>query len=114
MHEETHRVQFGAVPWLPDFFRTNVTALVDDPRRGPGEVMSRIASGMRGGAPGGVAAWVQSPAGRERLERLLGPMTLVEGHADWVMDQSGDVIPSAPQLRAEFEARRRAGAYSTT
>lgn len=109
MHEETHRVQFGAVPWLPDFFRTNVTALVDDLDVGPGEVMSRIASGMRGGAPGGVAAWVQSPAGRERLERLLGLMTLVEGHADWVMDQSGDVIPSAPQLRAEFEARRRAG-----
>ena len=92
LHEETHRVQFGAVGWLPDFFADSVATLLADLNAGPGELGSRVASGVR-----------SKPA---TMLQLLALMTLLEGHADWVMDSAGDVVPSAPQLRSRFEQRR--------
>ena len=46
---------------------------------------------------------------RAQAEGLLGLMSLLEGHADWVMDQSGDIVWQADDLRQAFEARRRSG-----
>lgn len=107
MHEETHRVQFGANPWLPEFFAAEVAAMVADLDVGPAEVVARIASGVRNSKSGGIAAWVQSEQMRSRLSAMMALMSLLEGHADWVMDQSHEVVPSAPELRRAFEERRR-------
>lgn len=107
MHEETHRVQFTAVPWLADHFRDSVGELMSDLDLGPGELLSRLASGVRDRDRGGLATWIQSPAMRSRMNSLVALMSLVEGHADWVMDQSADVVPSSAALRATFEQRRR-------
>lgn len=108
LHEETHRVQFTAVPWLAGFFRDSVTELVSDLDVGPGEVLARLAAGVRDRDDGGIATWVQSPAMRSRMNGLVAFMSLIEGHADWVMDQAAEVVPSAVALRATFEERRRA------
>lgn len=107
LHEETHRVQFTAVPWLAGFFQDSVTELVSDLDVGPGEVLTRVAAGVRNRDDGGLAAWVQSPAMRSRMNGLVAFMSLVEGHADWVMDQAAEVVPSSAALRATFEERRR-------
>ena len=59
------------------------------------------------------AGLLQAPASRATMLQLLALMTLLEGHADWVMDSAGDVVPSAPQLRSPVRAapqlRRPAG-----
>jgi len=52
---------------------------------------------------------VQSPAQRAVMDRLTALMTLVEGHAEVVMDGVGpQVIPSVAAIRARFDQRRAA------
>lgn len=124
LHEETHRVQFGAVPWLSDHFSAEVHAYLsatDDDAR---SLVSRLMSGTRRGAtdpPGhqngagtagtvstGLLDLVQSPEQREILDRLTALMSLLEGHADVVMDAVGPrIVPSVDVIRARFNQRRR-------
>jgi hypothetical protein len=50
---------------------------------------------------------VQTPAQREVLDRLTAMMTLLEGHAEFVMDGVGPtVVPSVEEIRAKFNQRR--------
>lgn len=52
---------------------------------------------------------VQTPAQREILARLTAVMSLLEGHADFVMDGVGpDVVPSVGEIREKFQQRRPA------
>jgi coenzyme F420 biosynthesis associated uncharacterized protein len=112
LHEETHRVQFGAVAWLPDFFAGAVASLVADLDASPAELLRRATSGLRssGGEDDGLPmmAMLQSPQQRAVMQQILGLMSLLEGHADWVMDNAApQVVPSAAELRSAFETRRR-------
>ena len=53
---------------------------------------------------------VQTPGQRAVLDRLTALMTLLEGHAEFVMDGVGpEVIPTVEQIRAGFNRRREAG-----
>jgi coenzyme F420 biosynthesis associated uncharacterized protein len=50
---------------------------------------------------------VQTPAQRAVLDRLTALMTLLEGHAEFVMDGVGpEVVPSVAEIRAKFNRRR--------
>lgn len=109
LHEETHRVQFSAVPWLSTFFTEQVhdylRATDSDTwttlRRVAGEIRSRGESGL------GVIDLLQTPEQRAILERLTALMSLLEGHADVVMDEVGpQVVPSVAMIRERFDRRR--------
>ena len=53
---------------------------------------------------------LQGPEQRAVLDRLLALTTLLEGHADHVMDAAGpEVVPSVETIRARFTLRRRGG-----
>lgn len=67
---------------------------------------------MRGdGSSAGLLEVVQSPAQREILGRLTAVMSLLEGHADVVMDGVGPaVVPSVSEIREKFQQRRDRGA----
>ena len=53
----------------------------------------------------------KTPAQREILSRLTAVMSLLEGHADYVMDGVGpDVVPSVAEIREKFQKRRASGA----
>jgi coenzyme F420 biosynthesis associated uncharacterized protein len=117
LHEVTHRTQFAAAPWL----HGHVRALLSDYLRAadldPAAVLSRLRGALRGlvdTARGrgelSVLELVQTPAQREVLDRITGLMSLLEGHADVVMDGVGPVVvPSVARIRERFEARRSAG-----
>ena len=50
---------------------------------------------------------VQTPAQKEIIDRLTGLMTLLEGHAEFVMDGVGpEVVPTVGEIRARFNDRR--------
>lgn len=108
LHEETHRLQFAAVPWMAEYFEESVAALIADLNIGPGELATRLseaaksAEGRRGGM-----SMLYSPQMRLRVDAMLGLMSLLEGHADWVMDQSHELLPRVDEYRAAFEQRRR-------
>ena len=119
LHEVTHRTQFTAVPWMRGHFLGEVQAFVDASQAG-GEHFTRPAAPGRGDAvrldpqPGqpGVACSTscRRPAQRAVLDRLTALMTLLEGHAEFVMDGVGpEVIPSVERIRAKFNRRRESG-----
>src|SRR5690606_10753570 len=58
----------------------------------------------------GLAEILQSPAQRAVFDRLIALSTLLEGHADYVMDAVGpDVVPSVATIRRRFTERRKGG-----
>ena len=81
------------------------------PARGRARAGSLEALQERAVAASGAAASSTSSARRSRrtlLDRLTGVMSLLEGHADVVMDGVGPtVIPSVAKIRAKFNERRK-------
>ncbi|WP_406331947.1 zinc-dependent metalloprotease [Streptomyces sp. NBC_00203] len=122
LHEETHRTQFTAVPWLRDHLEGEIQSFLGETEVDPMTVLERIreaAQSLAGGRPdteeddGGrsLVEIVQTPAQREILGRLTAVMSLLEGHADFVMDGVGPaVVPSVGEIREKFQQRRAKGA----
>jgi coenzyme F420 biosynthesis associated uncharacterized protein len=114
LHEETHRAQFGGVPWLGGHFLAEVqsfVALSDVPAmeflRRFGSVAQAVVTAARGGPGPSLMEAVQTPAQREVFDRLTGLMSLLEGHADYVMDEVGPGhVPTVAVIRERFAARR--------
>ncbi|MDF9716257.1 zinc-dependent metalloprotease [Nocardioides sp. ChNu-153] len=109
LHEETHRVQFTAVPWLRDHLRAQVEALAGtlDPSAVLGDGLSRVVEAVRGGGGGSIVDMLSTPDQKEIIDRVTGVMSLLEGHADVVMDGVGPgVIPTVKRIRRAFEQRR--------
>ena len=52
-------------------------------------------------------ALIQDPAQRAVLDRVTAVMSLVEGHAEYVMDGVPDVVPTVRTLRKRFAQRRK-------
>jgi coenzyme F420 biosynthesis associated uncharacterized protein len=113
LHEVTHALQFGGVPWLrphlAGMVRELAAALDVDPVR------------LFSGLPGlddlrgvvdtvrerGIAAVVLGPQRREMLDGIQAFMAVLEGYAEHVMDVVGaDVIEDLPRLRDALERRR--------
>jgi coenzyme F420 biosynthesis associated uncharacterized protein len=117
LHEVTHRTQFTAVPWLRQHFLEEVQAFVDASKLAEVPLADRLRSGVSALADAArdrdsrtsVLDIVQTPEQREVLDRLTAVMTLLEGHAEFVMDGVGpEVIPSVAEIRAKFNRRREA------
>ncbi len=112
LHEETHRVQFTAVPWMRDHLFAQMMSLTDsiEPSRVADDIVRRVSAAVRGGASGGgsLIDIMSTPEQREILDRVTGVMSLLEGHADVVMDGVGpSVIASVEAIRKQFNNRRK-------
>lgn len=114
MHEETHRVQFTAVPWLREHLVSRAQDLAVSMAPGPREFAEKIQQAMHrlpealseGG--GGLTDLFTTQEQRDELARLTAVMSLLEGHADVVMDDVGPAhIPSVAEIRAKFTKRRQ-------
>ncbi|MFC8273587.1 zinc-dependent metalloprotease [Streptomyces sp. NPDC057271] len=122
IHEETHRTQFTAVPWLRDHLQGEIQSFLGATDVDPSTVVERLreaAQALVGSRPEGeegepspsLVELVQTPEQREILGRLTAVMSLLEGHADYVMDGVGpEVVPSVADIREKFQQRRARGA----
>lgn len=114
MHEETHRVQFTAVPWLREHMIAEARGLASDLTPDPDElsdrlqqILTRLPDAIRSGGAG-IADLVARPEQRAKMAELTAVMSLLEGHADVVMDEVGpQVIPSVATIRKRFDERRK-------
>ena len=112
LHESTHRLQFTAVPWLREHFRSLVADFAAAADTDPAELLGRLVSAITGrrGDRGSWIETIQSPEQRVLFDQLMALMTLLEGHADHVMDAVGpSVIPSVARIRESFTVRRSRG-----
>ncbi|MFE3996003.1 zinc-dependent metalloprotease [Streptomyces goshikiensis] len=122
LHEETHRTQFTAVPWLRDHLEGEIQTFLGATEMDPMNVLERLreaAQSFAGARPAdehgedgrSLVELVQTPEQREVLGRLTAVMSLLEGHADFVMDGVGPgVVPSVAEIREKFQQRRASGA----
>ncbi|MEU2393338.1 zinc-dependent metalloprotease [Streptomyces sp. NPDC007369] len=122
LHEETHRTQFTAVPWLRDHLQGEIQTFLGATEMEPAAILERLReaaqsfAGARPDAERGdegrsLVELVQTPEQREVLGRLTAVMSLLEGHADFVMDGVGpEVVPSVGEIREKFQQRRATGA----
>jgi coenzyme F420 biosynthesis associated uncharacterized protein len=118
LHEVTHRTQFTAVPWLREHFLSEVQAFVDASRSNGVPLADRLRAGVSAFADAirnpdsraSVLDVVQTAGQKAVLDRLTAVMTLLEGHAEFVMDGVGpDVVPSVADIRRKFNRRRESG-----
>ncbi len=115
LHEETHRVQFTAVPWMRDYIHSQIEDLVGAVEVDPGRLAAMVGEGarrigevVRGRDDVSLLDLFSSPQQREVLDRMTAVMSLLEGHADVVMDGVGpEVIPSVAHIRRKFNQRRK-------
>ena len=121
IHEVTHRVQFSIAPWL----RSEITGMVDNYLRtvslDPKELLEQFAHAAEGLRPGSGETPAETPGGILRLltpeqrplfERTQAMMSLLEGHASYVMNQvAADVVDDLPSLRSALARRRAVGGW---
>ncbi len=115
IHEVTHAVQFGGTPWLREHLAGLLRELIDGMQVGaglgrslrmPGAADLRsLAQRLRGGE------LLRLGLGEDRwalVDRMQATMSLIEGHAEHVMDAVGaDVLPTLDTMRAAMTRRRR-------
>ncbi len=116
LHEATHRLQFTGVPWLRDHFSALVAAFLSTMDTSANSIIDRLPDALRAARRGetgnaaGLMAYLQAPEQRDAMDKLLALATLLEGHADHVMDAVGPtVVPSVAVIRSRFSARRTGG-----
>ena len=119
LHEVTHRVQFKANPWLADHMSSALAVITDDGDQDVAAMVGRLSELVRSRRNGvaaepnsegilGVMRAIQAEPQRKALDQLLVLGTLLEGHADHVMDAVGPaVVPSVTTIRRRFNERRQ-------
>ncbi|GAB07775.1 hydrolase [Gordonia amarae] len=114
LHEVTHRVQFSANPWLRQYMTDNIELLTSDAGESTSEVVTRITAALRSDKPRekgviGAMQLLQSPEQYEAFTRMMMLGTLLEGHADHVMDAVGPAhVPTVAAIRKAFDGKRAA------
>lgn len=117
LHEETHRAQFSGVPWMPEYLLNLVGTLADtatSEAQSLGDLVTdllpQVIEIIRGNDDRALSDLLQNEEQRLVVGKVTGLMSLLEGHADVVMDDIGtDYVPSVKQIRKKFNARRASG-----
>ena len=116
LHEQTHRVQFAAAPWLRHHMLEqidqlsghllgNVDSLMERATAAARSLKDRTASGNTPGR-GAILDLLQDPEEKAAISHLTAVMSLLEGHANVVMDAvDASIVPSVKTIRQRFNDR---------
>lgn len=121
LHEVTHRVQFAAAPWLRGHILTSIDSYLSmtqlDLRRAL-DNMRRAAGELRDGGEVrtlGVIYALMTDEQRTLFHRMQATMSLIEGHASYVMNAVGaERLATFERLRTALHERRRVGNLERT
>lgn len=100
LHEETHRQQFGCAPWLADYFKTRIATLMADTLGDTADFFTRLGQGLRrlpealSADSAGFMEVLHTAQQQHILQDLTAVMSLLEGHAEVVMDTAGEAAIS--------------------
>lgn len=121
MHEQTHAAQFHTAPWLHKYMAGKSRSLVASimARQGARDRLATVLHGL--------VEWIRSEeaptvlelaATEDELEvfdEITAVMSILEGHADVIMDDVGeDVVPGVERIRRAFNARREGSGVPRT
>jgi len=113
LHEVTHALQFGGVPWLRPHIASMVRELLGGLQVDPVRLMklpdtSDFRSIVDKIREGDLATLIVGPERRAALDAMQAFMAVLEGYAEHVMDEVGaEILPNLPELRGAMDRRRR-------
>lgn len=128
LHEQTHRVQFAAAPWLREHILTLMHRLVEDMGGGTAteNLLSRALAATASARVGNNdatqheldkpkgAELMMSESARQRLSEVTAVMSLMEGHANVVMDAvDSSIVPTVRTIRQRFNRRSETQQFLT-
>ncbi|WP_426227311.1 zinc-dependent metalloprotease [Pseudarthrobacter sp. DSP2-3-2b1] len=116
LHEQTHRVQFAAAPWLRHHMLEQIDDLSGHLLGNVDTLMERASAAARslkdrsvtGDTPGrgAILDLLQNPEEKAAISHLTAVMSLLEGHANVVMDAvDTSIVPSVKTIRQRFTDR---------
>jgi coenzyme F420 biosynthesis associated uncharacterized protein len=115
LHETTHRIQFGSTPWLRSYLKRQIDAYLAtvqvDSRQLLEQLRRAFEEARAGRTPRGVGGIMMflTPEQRELFKKMQALMSLLEGHASFVMNEVGATeIPDLPRLKRALKQRREA------
>lgn len=125
IHEQTHSVQFAAVPWLRDHLAGLLARLIAAASDGLdlGALAARARrvvakdprKALREALRGELVRALAGPAQAALIDELQATMAVVEGYAEHVMDAAADDDPVLARMRASLDERRaRRGGLADT
>lgn len=121
IHEVTHQLQFGATPWLRSFLARQVNTYLDtvevDSKAFLEQLRRAVEEVRTSGAPRGAGGilLLMTPEQRELFKKMQAMMSLLEGHASFVMNEVGrGEIRDLDRLRRSLKERRRTGGMEKT
>jgi coenzyme F420 biosynthesis associated uncharacterized protein len=114
LHETCHLVQFSAAPWLRGYVTGLMNEYLSTVELDPGWLVNSVRRAFDELRSGGTEhrgfGWVfllMTPDQRELLRRMQAVMSLLEGHANFVMDGVAEArIPQAAWFRRTLHERR--------
>jgi coenzyme F420 biosynthesis associated uncharacterized protein len=113
LHETTHALQFGGVPWLREHLSGMVQELLGAMSVDRGSLLripdpADLRALVESIREGGLATLALGPERRALLDRMQAFMAVLEGYAEHVMDAVGaGALEDLPTLRAALDRRRR-------
>lgn len=116
LHEVTHQVQFDGAPWLRGYVSGLADTYLATVELDPRELLRRLKRAAEEARRGeewrgmGLLFLVMTPEQRDLFGRMQSVMSLLEGHASFVMNSIGAThLPDLPRLKRALERRRRVG-----
>lgn len=114
LHEVTHRVQFDAASWLGGYFRQTLDRYLGTVSLDSKDLFEQLRSAIEQARTGetqvhdlGPIGLLLTPEQREIFLTMQGAMSLLEGHASYVMNQvARDHVEHADRMRAALQDRR--------
>jgi coenzyme F420 biosynthesis associated uncharacterized protein len=114
LHEVTHRAQFGAAPWLRPYLQGSIDRYLATVQVDSKEMMRQLRQAIeeiRSGASRegmGPLFLLLTPEQRELFSRMQSMMSLLEGHASFVMNEvARELVEDLPRMRRALQQRRR-------
>lgn len=104
LHELTHRAQFNGVGWMKEYFSSLLKESISLANPDPSEflaVLKRLFEEIRDGknplGENGPLGLFATPEQLVSIQKIMGLMSLLEGHGDVIMDRAGagDIVESA-------------------
>jgi coenzyme F420 biosynthesis associated uncharacterized protein len=121
LHEVTHRVQFAAAPWMRGYLGGLIDTYLSTVQVDSHEMakqLRRAAEEVRSGSEWkGVGAFflLLTPEQRELFYRMQAMMSLLEGHASFVMNDVADTrVKDLAGMRKALAQRRKASSLERT
>ena len=115
IHEVTHRVQFSSAPWLRGYLGGMVDEYLSTVSLDARELIDQLRRAAEDASHGGLdlrqgLLALLSPEQRAVFEKTQGMMSLLEGHASFVMNEvAKDHVHDLERMRRALSHRRRAG-----